>query len=157
MAATEAVRQVAAYLVESVRWVNMDPNEDARLESRVTQEGLAVLLLQRDPEHKRAWLPVASWGRCLDTGEKFESKVMLELKALREGSWKLSEYTAFHQRLTYVISKELRALLKIAPKAHPQLQALLIDVLQYKPTWVVDARTASPKQLGFQDHSSDVP
>jgi hypothetical protein len=50
-----------------------------------------------------------------------ESRVLLELKALREGSWKLSEFTAHAPRLTMKISRELKALLKIAPKAHPEL------------------------------------
>ena len=53
---------------------------------------------------------------------------MLEVKALREGAWKLSEYTAFHRHLCFVISPKLKVLLKIVPKAHPQLQAYLIDL-----------------------------
>ena len=39
---------------------------------------------------------------------------MLELKALREGAWKLSEFTAYSKRLTMQISPHLKALLKVA-------------------------------------------
>ena len=91
------------------------------METRVTRSGLAALLLQRDPEHKWRWLPVASWGRCLEVLEQSESAVMLELKILREASRKLGEFTAFHNQLTMVVSPELRALLKISHKAHPTL------------------------------------
>ena len=107
--------------MDSPRWLNMSASDEARLESRVTSKGIAVLLLQRDPEHSRRWLPVATWGRCLETLELHESRVMLELRALREGCWKLSEYTAFHPKLSMIVSPELRALLKISNKAHPQL------------------------------------
>lgn len=48
-----------------------------------------------------------------------ESSVLLEAKALREGCWKLGEYTSFTNNLTMCVSKELRALLKIAAKANP--------------------------------------
>lgn len=99
------------------------------MESRVTPAGMAAVLLQRHPAHPRTWSPVASWGRCLDALETSDSRVVLELKALREGAWKLSEYTAYAQNLTMRVSKELRALLKVAHKAHPELQALLIDLM----------------------------
>ena len=66
---------------------------------------------------------MASWGRCLEALEQEESRVALELKALREGAWKLSEFTAFSPRLTMRVSLELKALLKVASKAHPELQA----------------------------------
>ena len=77
------------------RWLNLDPEKELRAKSRISKQGIAVLLLQHHPEHPRQWAPVASWGRCLDVLEQQESRVMLELKALREGAWKLSEYTAF--------------------------------------------------------------
>lgn len=93
------------------------------MESQVHSTGIAVVLLQRNPEHRLRWNPVASWGRKLETLEQEESRVLLELKALREGSWKLNEFTAFAQNLTMKVSPELRALLKVAPKAHPELQA----------------------------------
>ena len=50
---------------------------------------------------------------------------------LREGTCKLSEFTAFAKHLIMRVSKELQALLKVAHKAHPELQALLINLMQY--------------------------
>ena len=50
---------------------------------------------------------------------------------LCEGAYKLSEFTAFAKHPTMRVSKELRARLKVAHKAHPELQALLIDLMQY--------------------------
>ena len=74
---------------------------------------------------------MATWGRCLEALEQSDSRVLLELKALREGAYKLSEFTAFAKHLTMRVSKELCALLKVVHKAHPELQALLIDLMQY--------------------------
>ena len=83
------------------------------MESRVCRSGIAVVLVQRHPEHKLKWVPVASWGRPLELLEQAESKVVLELKALREGAWKLSEFTAFAPRLVFRISPHLQSLLKL--------------------------------------------
>lgn len=94
---------------------------------------------------------MASWGRCLDTLELEESRVLLELKALREGSWKLSEFTAYAPNLVMKVSPELRALLKIANKANPELQALLVDVMQYKPKLLVGEKKVAPTELGLED------
>ena len=91
------------------------------METRVCKSRLATLLLQRHPEHKRRWVPVASWGRCLEVLELEESRVLLELKALREGAWKLSEFTAFAKNLVFNISHSLKALLKVANRAHPAI------------------------------------
>ena len=44
-----------------------------------------------------------------------------------------------------VVSPELRSLLKVASKAHPELQAMLIDLLMYKPKWEVSAGTGTSK------------
>ena len=74
---------------------------------------------------------MASRGRCLDALESQESRVVLELKALCKGAWKLAEFTAYHNNLVFVVSKDLRALLKIAHKAHPVLHAYLIDLQMY--------------------------
>ena len=81
----------------------------------------------------------------------------LELKALREGAWKLSEYTAFSPRLTMRVSPELKALLKVAPKAHPDLQAQLIDLLQYKPKLLVGEKPVAPSELGMEHKESELP
>jgi len=53
--------------------------------------------------------------------ERGESQVLLELRALREGCWKLAEYTTFASRLTMLVSRELKALLKVVPKAHAEV------------------------------------
>ena len=124
------------------------------MESRVTPAGIAVALLQRRPDHPRQWAPVASWGRCLDALERSESRVLLELKALREGAWKLSEFTAFSRHLSMRVSKELRALLKVAPRAHPELQALLIDLMQYHPKLLVDELRVAPTELDMAEEAA---
>ena len=56
---------------------------------------------------------------------------------------------AFSQQLVMQVTLELHALLKVALKAHPELQAILIDVQQYKPTWAVGGASAVPKELDF--------
>ena len=94
-------------------------------------------------------MPVASWGRCLELLEKMESHILLELKALQEGTWKMVEFMAFSQQLTMQVTPELRALLKVAPKAHLELQAMLIDVQQYKPTWAIGGKSTAPEELDF--------
>ena len=58
---------------------------------------------------------------------------------------------AFADKLTMMVSPELRALLKISHRAHPELQALLIDLLQYRPTFVVGGERRTPKELGLDD------
>ena len=63
-----------------------------------------------------------------------ESRVLLELKALHESTWKMGKFMAFSQKLVMQVTPELRTLLKVAPKAHPELQVMLIDVQQYKTT-----------------------
>ena len=49
-----------------------------------------------------------------------ESCVLLELKALHEGAWKMGEFMAFSQNLTMQVTPELRALLKVARQRHTQ-------------------------------------
>ena len=39
-----------------------------------------------------------------------ESRVLLELKALHEGAWKMGEFTAFSQKLTMQVTPELLGL-----------------------------------------------
>ena len=91
------------------------------MEARVSRTGIAVILLQWHPEHTREWAPVVTWGRCLEALEQLDSRVLLELKVLREGAFKLAKFTAFAKHLTMRVSKELRVLLKVAHKAHPEL------------------------------------
>ena len=84
--ATEAVRRTITAITNTPRWLNADLAQEIRMESRVTSAGIAVVLLQRHPEHRRRWLPVATWGRAVDALERNDSRVLLELRALREGS-----------------------------------------------------------------------
>ena len=78
-----------------------------------------------------------------------ESRILLELKALREGAWNMGKFVVFSQQLTMQVTPELWALLKVTLKAHPELQAMLIDVQQYKPTWAIGGTSAVPKELDF--------
>ena len=39
--------------------------------------------------------------------------------------------------------------MKVVLKAHPELQAMLIDVQQYKPSWAVGGASATPEELDF--------
>ena len=82
----QCVHNIASEITSMPRWLNLDPEKELRAESRISKQGIAVLLLQRHPEHPHQWAPVASWGQCLDILEQQESQVMLELKALREGA-----------------------------------------------------------------------
>ena len=47
------------------------------------------------------------------------------------------------------VTLELRALLRVMLKAHPELQAMLIDIQQYKPTWAIGGASTMPKELDF--------
>ena len=61
----------------------------------------------------------------------------------------MGEFMAFSQNLIMQVTPELRALLKVVLKAHPELQAMLTNVQQYKPTWAVGGVSAVPKELDF--------
>ena len=47
------------------------------------------------------------------------------------------------------VTPELYTLLKVMLKAHLELQVMLIDVQQYKPTWTIGGASAMPKELDF--------
>ena len=147
--ARECICEVAQHVISAPCWLNADLTVELRIETRVSSHGIAALLLQQHPGKPRTWTPIASWGHCLEPLEKMESHVLLELKALQEGAWKMGEFMAFSQQLTMQVTPELRALLKVVPKAHPELQAMLIDVQQYKPTWAVGGASTVPKELDF--------
>ena len=61
----------------------------------------------------------------------------------------MGEFMAFFQQLVMQVTLELCTLLKVAIKAHLELQVMLIDIQQYKPTWVVGGAYAMPKELDF--------
>ena len=78
---------------------------------------------------------MASWGHCLGATGEAREPCLLELKALyvrAPGRW--ASFMVFSQHLVMQVTLELHTLLKVALKAHPELQAMLIDVQQYKPT-----------------------
>ena len=52
------------------------------------------------------------------------------------------------------VTPELCALLKVVPKAHLELQAMLIDIQQYKPTWAIGGMSAAPEELDFPSSST---
>ena len=58
----------------------------------------------------------------------------------------MGESMAFSQQFTMQVTPELWALLKVVLKAHLELQAILIDVQQYKPTWAIGGTSAVPKK-----------
>ena len=78
-----------------------------------------------------------------------ESHVLLELKALHEGTWKIDKFMAFSQQLVMQVTLELHTLLKVVLKAHLELQVMLIYVQQYKPMWIVGGVSTVPKELNF--------
>ena len=61
----------------------------------------------------------------------------------------MGKLMAFFQQLVIQVTPELWALLKVTPKAHPELQAMLIDVQQYKPIWAIGGTSTMPKELDF--------
>ena len=93
--AGECVREVVQHVIKAPHWLNADLSEELRMETRVSSHGIAALLLQQHPGKPRTWMPIASWGHCNEPLEKIESRVLLKLKALREGAWKMGEFMAF--------------------------------------------------------------
>ena len=147
--ARECIHEVAWCVISAPRWLNADLTVELQMETRVSSHSMAALLLQQHLGKPRTWMPIVSWGRCLKPLEKMESCVLLELKALREGACKMGEFTVFSQQLTMQVTPDLWALLKVAPKAHPELQAMLMDIQQYKPTWAIGGASTTPEELDF--------
>ena len=119
--AGECICEVAWRVITAPHWLNADLMADLRMETRVSSHGVATLLLQQHLGKPRTWMPIASWGCCLELLEKMESRILLELKALHEGTWKMGKFMAFSQKLIMQVTLDLRALLKVAPKAHLEL------------------------------------
>ena len=119
--AGECIREVVGRVIKVLHWLNADLTAELRMETRVSSCGIAALLLQQHPGKPRTWTPIASWGRCPEPLEKIESRILLKLKALQEGAWKMGKFTAFSHNLTMQVTPELWALLKVVPKAHPEL------------------------------------
>ena len=87
---------------------------------------------------------MASWGCYLELLEKQESHIVLELKVPYEGNWKMSKFTALSQNLIIQVTPDFCAVLSVAPKAHPKLQAILINVWQYEPLWILGDTSTTP-------------
>ena len=51
-----------------------------------------------------------SWGHGLELLEKLESHVLLEQKALCEGTWKMDEFMVFSQNFVMQVTLELARL-----------------------------------------------
>ena len=76
-------------------WLNADLLAELHIEIRVSIKGIVIFLLQQHPDKLQTCMPVASWGYCLEPLEKLESHILLELKALHEGAWKMGKFMAF--------------------------------------------------------------
>ena len=50
--ASEVVKKLSNYSINSPHRLNMSTDEEARMESRISTKGISVLILQEDPEHK---------------------------------------------------------------------------------------------------------
>ena len=119
---------MAQCIVNAPYWLNADLLAELCIKTRVSSCGIVTLLLQWHLDKPRTWMPVASWGCCLEPPEKLESHILLELKALGESAWKMGKFTAFSQHLIMQVTLEVCILLKVAPKVHLELQAMLIDI-----------------------------
>ena len=148
-AAGECIREVAWCVVTAPHWLNADLTAKLRMETKVSSHGIATLLLQCHLDKPRTWTPMASWDHCLEPLEKLESYILVELKALHEGTSKMGKFMAFSQQVVMQVTPELRTLLKATPKAHPELQVMLIDIQQYKPTWAIGGASTMPEVLDF--------
>ena len=71
----------------------------------------------------------------------------------REAAWKLADVCAYARpgQLTMAVSAELKALMKLAGKAHPQLQAMLVDLHLYRPRLVAATTKLSPPELHMEN------
>ena len=72
-AARECICEVARCIVTVLCWLNTDLSAKLRMETRVSSQSIATLLLQQHPDKPRTWMPMASWGHCLEPLEKLES------------------------------------------------------------------------------------
>ena len=109
-------------------WLKGDLSAKLRVEIRVSSHSIAALLLQHYPDKPPTWMPVASRGCYLELLEKLESYILLELKALHDSASKMGEFIAFSQHFVRFqkVTPELNALLKVATKAYPKLNAILL-------------------------------
>ena len=53
------------------------------------------------------------------------------------------------------VTPELHTLLKVVLKVHLELQAMLIDVQQYKHTWAIGGASTTRKELDFPSRTME--
>ena len=85
-AAGESIHKVEWRIINVPCWLNADFVAELRMKTRVFSHSRTILHLQCHPDKPQTWMPVASWGYCLELLEKLESHILLELKALHEGA-----------------------------------------------------------------------
>ncbi len=59
-----------------------DPEWQARVQTRLTPDSVAVLMLQQHPDNQWQWLPVGSWSRMISAAERKRPTPILEAHAL---------------------------------------------------------------------------
>ena len=74
------------HVITVPHWLSADLIAKLQMETRISSRSIVALLLQQHLGKPRTWMPIASWGRCLEQLEKIESHILLELKALNEGT-----------------------------------------------------------------------
>ena len=52
------------------------------------------------------------------------------------------------------VTPELCTLLMFVPKAHPELQSMLINVQHFRPTWVLGGASATLRELYFTSRTA---
>ena len=89
----------------------------------------------------------------MEAAERQLPHVVLELTAFREAAWKLADvFACAHPgQLSMAVSAELKALLKLAGKAHPQLQAILVNLHLCGQRLVAATTQVAPPELHMQD------
>ena len=76
-------------------WLNVDLSAKLRKEAKVCSCSIAALLLQFHLDNRQTWMPVASWGHCVEPLENLESCILLDLKERCKGIWKIGELVEF--------------------------------------------------------------
>ena len=101
--------EVARWVLENPKWLNATLGKELCMEACITMIGIMVALLQQHPERPREWALLATWEHCLEALKESDSHILLSLKVLCEGAFKLLKFTAFLKHLTMRVSRELHA------------------------------------------------
>ena len=72
---------------------------------------------------------------------------------LQEAAWKMADVCAYVQpgQMAMAVSLELKALLKLAGKAHPRLQVMMVDLHLYRPCLLEAVHKSAPPELHLHD------